>query len=36
RLGTPDEVASLVSWLAGPESAFVSGAVYAVDGGFTS
>jgi NAD(P)-dependent dehydrogenase (short-subunit alcohol dehydrogenase family) len=36
RLGTPDEVASLVSWLAGPESSFVSGAVYAVDGGFTS
>lgn len=36
RLGTPEEVASLVSWLAGPEAAFVSGAVYAVDGGFTS
>jgi 2-dehydro-3-deoxy-L-rhamnonate dehydrogenase (NAD+) len=36
RLGTSDEVASLVSWLAGPESTFVTGAVYTVDGGFTS
>lgn len=36
RLGTVDEIAALVSWLAGPESTFVSGAVYAVDGGFTS
>jgi len=36
RLGTVDEVAALVSWLAGPESSFVTGAVYTVDGGFTS
>ena len=36
RLGTVDEVAALVSWLAGPESNFVTGAVYTVDGGFTS
>jgi NAD(P)-dependent dehydrogenase (short-subunit alcohol dehydrogenase family) len=36
RLGTVDEVASLVSWLAGPESCFVTGAVYPVDGGFTA
>jgi meso-butanediol dehydrogenase/(S,S)-butanediol dehydrogenase/diacetyl reductase len=36
RLGTPEEVAALVSWLAGSESSFVSGAVYSVDGGFTT
>jgi NAD(P)-dependent dehydrogenase (short-subunit alcohol dehydrogenase family) len=36
RLGTVEEVAGLVSWLAGPDAGFVTGAVYAVDGGFTS
>ncbi len=36
RLGTPEEVAALVSWLAGTESTFVTGAVYPVDGGFTA
>lgn len=36
RLGTVDEVASLVSWLAGPDSGFVTGAVYTVDGGYTA
>lgn len=36
RLGTAEEVAALVSWLAGAESTFVTGATYTVDGGFTS
>ena len=36
RLGQPDEVAALVSWLAGPENTYVSGQVFVIDGGFTS
>lgn len=35
RLGTPDEVARLVVWLAGPENTYVTGQNIAVDGGFT-
>ncbi|MGX2993780.1 SDR family oxidoreductase [Streptomyces sp. JNUCC 64] len=33
RFGTPDEVASLVAYLAGEESAYVTGAEFSVDGG---
>lgn len=33
RLVTPDDVAAAVSWLAGPESAMVTGHVLVVDGG---
>ncbi|MFK3703401.1 SDR family NAD(P)-dependent oxidoreductase [Klebsiella sp. NPDC088457] len=36
RLGNPEEVANLVSWLAGPESSYVNGAGLKVDGGFTA
>ncbi len=33
RMGRPDEVAAVVSWLASEDSAYVSGAVIPVDGG---
>ncbi|MGI5479914.1 SDR family oxidoreductase [Streptomyces lavendofoliae] len=33
RFGVPDEVASLVAYLAGEDAAYVTGAEYAVDGG---
>ncbi len=36
RLGEPDEVASVVAWLASDEAAFVNGSYYAVDGAFTA
>ncbi len=35
RVGTPADVAALVSWLVGPESGFVTGAEFVVDGGMT-
>ncbi|MFI9387462.1 3-oxoacyl-ACP reductase family protein [Kutzneria sp. NPDC052558] len=35
RFGQPHEIASVVSYLAGPEAAFVTGANWNVDGGFT-
>ena len=36
RLGTPEEIAHLVLYLASPEAAFVQGAVMAIDGGWTA
>ena len=33
RLGTPEEIASIVGWLAGDESGFTTGAEFAVNGG---
>ena len=35
RLGTPEEVAALVAWLAGPENTFISGQNIVIDGGFS-
>ena len=34
RHGTSEEVAGMVSWLAGPEASFVTGAMHTIDGGF--
>ncbi len=35
RLGTPEEIASLAVYLASDESAFTTGAIHIIDGGFT-
>lgn len=36
RLVEPDEVASLVAWLASPEAGMVNGAAYTMDGGWSA
>jgi 3-oxoacyl-[acyl-carrier protein] reductase len=36
RYGTGDEIASLVAYLASPESAYVTGASMSIDGGFAA
>src|ERR1700719_484689 len=36
RLGRPEEVASMVRYLASDEAAFISGAAMAIDGGWTA
>jgi cyclic-di-GMP-binding biofilm dispersal mediator protein len=34
RHGSPEEIAGMVAYLAGPEAAFVTGAQHTIDGGF--
>lgn len=36
RFGTPEEVATVIAFLAGPEASYVNGATIAVDGGLTA
>lgn len=36
RLGTPDDVANLATWLASDEAGFVSGSLFTIDGGLTA
>jgi 3-oxoacyl-[acyl-carrier protein] reductase len=36
RLGTPEEIAAVIAFVAGPEASFVTGAVLTVDGGLTA
>ena len=36
RIGTPEEVAALVSWLCSQQASFITGAVYTVDGGLSA
>ena len=36
RLGTPDEIAALVTYLASDESAFTTGAIHVIDGGLSN
>jgi Tropinone reductase 1 len=36
RLGSPQEVASAVAFLCGPESSYVNGLAMTVDGGWTA
>jgi NAD(P)-dependent dehydrogenase (short-subunit alcohol dehydrogenase family) len=36
RMGTPDEIAAMVSFVAGPDGRFVNGAALVIDGGLTA
>ena len=35
RMGTPEEIATLIAFLCSPSAAFITGAAYDIDGGFT-
>jgi 3-oxoacyl-[acyl-carrier protein] reductase len=36
RFGTPEEIAGVIAFLAGPEASYVTGAIVSVDGGLTA
>jgi NAD(P)-dependent dehydrogenase (short-subunit alcohol dehydrogenase family) len=36
RMGTPDEIAAMISFVAGPDGRFVNGAALVIDGGLTA
>jgi NAD(P)-dependent dehydrogenase (short-subunit alcohol dehydrogenase family) len=36
RLGQPEEIASMVRYLASDEAAFISGSLFTIDGGLTA
>lgn len=36
RIGRPEEIAGLVSWLAGPDAGYMTGASLTIDGGWTA
>jgi NAD(P)-dependent dehydrogenase (short-subunit alcohol dehydrogenase family) len=36
RYGTADEVANLILWLLGADAAYVTGAVFVIDGGLSA
>jgi NAD(P)-dependent dehydrogenase (short-subunit alcohol dehydrogenase family) len=35
-MGSPDEIAAMIAFLAGPEGRFVNGAALVLDGGMTA
>ena len=36
RIGKPQEIAGLVSWLTGPDAGYMTGASLTIDGGWTA